>query len=401
MSNLFFPDKSKPGLEQAKIIAIDRTKGRISVALRTGLVTTASYLYNISDLRVGLNVVVGRISGGYVIMNQVVVSDKIKLSYGKGGIVSPIDITPVTDILGPSLLITSHVSNQIVGTSTITISGIASDSGYGNHGISQVTINGVRADNDTTLGKGTANWSKTIVLTSASTVFTIIAYDNFSVPNSTTKIITIITTADVGPPFTWSDDFSGLIDTEKWFLSTPPPVISDGKLFGSIPGGGETMVASGSSLLVSLTDSFSISIKTTIDPSESHDVGIYLFGYPCDPNIFAEFYHSIYGAVLKDSYLGYNRWAETYPIGYQESVMYLKITREGSSYAFMYSLDGVNWTTLITRELWSGACSINLYLFNYYPTDTPCSVDNFLFLSGEPPETPKAVPSLLFWGLPS
>ena len=50
---------------------------------------------------------------------------------------------PVVDQTGPSLAITSHANHQDVCTSSITLSGTASDSGKGDNGIQKVMVNGV------------------------------------------------------------------------------------------------------------------------------------------------------------------------------------------------------------------------------------------------------------------
>jgi C1A family cysteine protease len=100
------------------------------------------------------------------------------------------DMTFTTsDTASPSLAITSHTNSQHVTTSSITISGTASDSGKGNNGISQVTVNGVRASNDTATGSGTASWSKQVALSNGVNSLTVIAYD--SINNPTTQTIAI------------------------------------------------------------------------------------------------------------------------------------------------------------------------------------------------------------------
>lgn len=61
----------KESFEKATITSIDKTTGRIGIFLRNGLNTSAVYLYDINDLRVGLNVLVGWVSDSYVIFNKV------------------------------------------------------------------------------------------------------------------------------------------------------------------------------------------------------------------------------------------------------------------------------------------------------------------------------------------
>jgi uncharacterized repeat protein (TIGR01451 family) len=91
--------------------------------------------------------------------------------------------TILGDMTPPSLLITSHTDHQHVTTASITLSGTASDGGLGSNGIQQVTVNGVRADNDTATGNSTANWRKTVTLFDGPNIFDIIAYDNSAIKN--------------------------------------------------------------------------------------------------------------------------------------------------------------------------------------------------------------------------
>jgi peptidyl-Asp metalloendopeptidase len=98
---------------------------------------------------------------------------------------------PPTDATGPALTITSHVNNQTVSASSITITGTASDSGRGDNGISSVTVNGVRATGDTTTGTGTANWSRTLTLSAGANTITVVATDNSAAQNSTALNIVI------------------------------------------------------------------------------------------------------------------------------------------------------------------------------------------------------------------
>ena len=104
---------------------------------------------------------------------------------------------PGADTTGPSLAITSHTDGQHVTTASILLAGTASDSGKGDSGIFQVTVNGGRADNDTAAGAGTANWSKTVNLISGANSITVVAYDNSSNQNQTTQTINV--TYDIPP----------------------------------------------------------------------------------------------------------------------------------------------------------------------------------------------------------
>ncbi len=98
---------------------------------------------------------------------------------------------PSAETRPPQLLITSHTDGQHVSTPSITLTGTASDSGRGNNGIQQVTVNGSRANNDTASRGGTANWSKVVSLTAESNPITVIAYDNSSNHNQSSTAITI------------------------------------------------------------------------------------------------------------------------------------------------------------------------------------------------------------------
>ena len=105
------------------------------------------------------------------------------------------------DTTSPSLTITSPSNNQKVVVSTITIEGTASDSGKGDNGIQQITVNGTRATGDTATLNNTANWSKTVTLTPGVNTITIVAFDNYTVPNTTSKTITITYDGtDITPP---------------------------------------------------------------------------------------------------------------------------------------------------------------------------------------------------------
>ena len=69
-------------VEQAFITSIDRVRGRVGLFLKNGLSTTGTYMYDISDLRVGLSVLVSKVDNFYVIIN-LINSDSVKKSYGK------------------------------------------------------------------------------------------------------------------------------------------------------------------------------------------------------------------------------------------------------------------------------------------------------------------------------
>jgi len=111
--------------------------------------------------------------------------------YDTAGNITRSAVAGASDMAGPSLSITSHGDNQHVTTAAITLSGTATDSEKGDNGISQVTVNGVRAANDTAAGAATANWSRSVTLTAGANAITVIAYDNSSSNNSTSQTITV------------------------------------------------------------------------------------------------------------------------------------------------------------------------------------------------------------------
>lgn len=101
-----------------------------------------------------------------------------------------VSATP-TDSTSPNLTINSHSNGQTVSSSTITLSGTASDSGRGNNGISSVTVNGVSASGGSASGSATANWSRNLTLSQGANNITVVARDNSSNLNSTTQSITV------------------------------------------------------------------------------------------------------------------------------------------------------------------------------------------------------------------
>lgn len=74
-------DKKLTDLNQAKIIAIDRIKGRVSLAMRNGLVSTGVYLYDLKDLRAGMTVLVVKANSSYVILNKIEAVPRQGVSY--------------------------------------------------------------------------------------------------------------------------------------------------------------------------------------------------------------------------------------------------------------------------------------------------------------------------------
>lgn len=103
------------------------------------------------------------------------------------------------DTIGPSLAITSHVDGEEVGVTGVTLRGIATDGGRGDSGVQQVTVNGIRADNDMSVGGGVAVWSAAVSLGQGANNIKVIAYDNSSNHNYSSVGITIYCSAEAAP----------------------------------------------------------------------------------------------------------------------------------------------------------------------------------------------------------
>lgn len=117
---------------------------------------------------------------------------------GENTVIVTLDTTEI-DFAGPTVAVTSHTSGQAVGTANITLAGTATDSGRGGSGVSQVTVNGVAADNGTASLDGVAHWSRDITLDEGANTLTIVAYDNqSSEPNPSS--LTFFITYDTTPP---------------------------------------------------------------------------------------------------------------------------------------------------------------------------------------------------------
>ena len=95
------------------------------------------------------------------------------------------------DTTGPALVITSHVNNQMVTASLITLSGTASDAGLGDNGIASVTVNGTLVAGATASGAAGASWSQSVALNPGANLITVMAKDASTNQNTTTQQITI------------------------------------------------------------------------------------------------------------------------------------------------------------------------------------------------------------------
>jgi hypothetical protein len=104
-----------------------------------------------------------------------------------------------SDTSAPALSVTSHTSGQTVTTSSITLAGTASDSSSGGSGISSVTVDGAIATGGTASGSNTANWSRSVPLSTGSSTLTVVATDGAG--NRRTSSLTINrTSADTTVP---------------------------------------------------------------------------------------------------------------------------------------------------------------------------------------------------------
>jgi hypothetical protein len=102
-----------------------------------------------------------------------------------------------TDTTAPTVAITSHTSGQTVTSSSITLSGTATDSGAGGSGVTGVTVNGQSASGGTASGNGTANWSRNLTLSAGANTLTVVATDGAG--NARTVPLTLVYAPPVVP----------------------------------------------------------------------------------------------------------------------------------------------------------------------------------------------------------
>ncbi len=131
------------------------------------------------------------------------------------------------DTTGPALTISSHTNNQVVTSSSITLSGTATDSSRGDNGVSSVTVNDVRASGDTATGTATASWSRSLSLGQGANIITVVAKDASSSQNATTQSITVTYT----PP--GSTGTSPTLSTYHVFPQYADGRFADGRYFKS------------------------------------------------------------------------------------------------------------------------------------------------------------------------
>ena len=99
-----------------------------------------------------------------------------------------INFQPV-DVLPPLVAVTSHSSGQIVTTSTIIVSGTATDAGRGNNGVGSVNIQG-KLPNVNASGSDIVHWSRSVDLRPGANSIYIYAYDQSDVANE--ALVTLV-----------------------------------------------------------------------------------------------------------------------------------------------------------------------------------------------------------------
>jgi hypothetical protein len=121
------------------------------------------------------------------------------------------------DTTAPIISITSPLNNATVTSANLQVIGTASDSGYGNNGVSSVTVNGVSASGGTASGANTANWNATITLNPGANQIMVETKDTLN--NSRQQLITV-TYNYGGDTVLLQDDFDdNSIDATKWTTS--------------------------------------------------------------------------------------------------------------------------------------------------------------------------------------
>ena len=297
-----YAEKETDSLEQAKIVSIDKISGRVGISLRNGLISSATYLYDINDLRVGMSVLVVRVSNTYVILNKI------------------------------------------------------------------------------------SNMPRTGV--------------SHSLPRPVVPY--------VPPTFTWSHPFSN---------SPDGPLSRLGNKFFSCPSGppyiksGEVVLSSGNygfgaSCLAILGDYFSLFIKIRIfnppPPEGSFDLKLDKYPYDGSNRITLYITHFEPKVHWMGPWIGPPNFFHYVSASIPRDDIWLKITKTGSNVQGLYSLDGVNWIFLGSDTVWTGQSIVSFYNNTYalvggVPTDG-LALSDFVFISGEPTEFPKAESIYLFCG---
>jgi len=107
-----------------------------------------------------------------------------------GDCVFTLTSAPATDKSAPALSVESPAEGQLIGGTSVVVSGTATDQNLGANGIASVTVGGVRATNDTATGDGLAHWSRKVNLVSGTNRIVIVARDTQT--NSVTNVLHIV-----------------------------------------------------------------------------------------------------------------------------------------------------------------------------------------------------------------
>jgi 5,10-methylenetetrahydrofolate reductase len=124
----------------------------------------------------------------------------------------------VTPPQGPTVTISTPTNGATVTNSSLLVSGMATDSGRGNNGVSSVTVNGISAAGGTATGSGTANWSATLTLVPGTNTITVVANDSLGNAGQQQITVTYSPPDTQGPTVTISTPANGATVTNSSLL---------------------------------------------------------------------------------------------------------------------------------------------------------------------------------------
>jgi hypothetical protein len=133
----------------------------------------------------------------------------------------------------PVLTVISPGDSAIVSSSSITITGTATDAGQGDDGVATVTVNGSPAVGGTASGAAIASWSYQTTLTEGLNTFTIAATDNSVYKDQVTKAITVtyipgnVDSDQDGLSDSWEMNYFGNLTTANAATDTDNDGLSD------------------------------------------------------------------------------------------------------------------------------------------------------------------------------
>ena len=165
----------------------------------------------------------------------------ITYTYDAAGNILTKTITGTVDSLPPLLNIDSPAHGTNLSVPSLLMSGTATDTGQGDSGIASVTVNGIRADNDTATAAATANWSLEVGgnLSIGLNAMDVTATDNSPAANQASDSITVIFLPIIadgdgdGMPDGWEsdhgvsdpgadDDLDGIVNIDEFKAGTDP-----------------------------------------------------------------------------------------------------------------------------------------------------------------------------------